>query len=157
MTLLYQLLCNSVQTKPRHEVCKGLVDISIYDISIASPFHRNRLQSLHSTLNTRYQNKLVDYRSVFSNFHLIMMSPTGTHHHQTIAIFKSLRLEVSTLHHIAETAHLHNSSKPRARAYRAIYDAAKTPRTDVGHSLSPLPSLPAFVLRPTLASLPLLL
>ena len=80
---------------------------SILDISIASLFHTTRAQSLPSTLNTRYQDKLVRYRSVFSNFHPIIMSPTGTHHHHhhitshhitiTLLPFSSpFRLAVST-------------------------------------------------------------
>ena len=49
--------------------------------------------------------------------------------------------------------------KSRAQAYRAIYDAVKTPRSDIDHSLSPRPAplcaLPARVLRSPLVPLPL--
>ena len=111
---------------------------SILDISIASPFHTTRVQSVPSTLNTRYHDKLVRYHSAFSNFHPIVMSPTGTHHHHTIAIFKSLSacgVDVVELKRSIAIILL----KSRARAYRAIYDATKTPRSDIDHSLSPPP------------------
>ena len=66
------------------------------------------------------------------------MSPTGTHHHHTITIFKSLSacgVDVIELKRSIAIILL----KSRARAYRAIYDDAKTPRSDVDHSLSPPP------------------
>ena len=65
------------------------------------------------------------------------MSPTGTHHHYTIAIFKSLSACVDVMALKRSIAII--LLKSRARAYRAIYDAAKTPRSDIDHSLSPPP------------------
>ena len=94
--------------------------------------------SLPSTLNTRYYDKLVRYRSVFSNFHPIIMSPIGTHHHHTIANFKSLStcgVDIVELRRSIAIILL----KSQTRAYRAIYDAPKTPRSDVDHGLSPPP------------------
>ena len=110
----------------------------ILHISIASPFHTTRVQTLASTLNTRYHDKILRYIPVFSNFHPIVMSPTGTHHHHTTAIFKSLSacgVDVVELKRSIAITLL----KFRARAYRVIYDAAKTPRSDVDYSLSPPP------------------
>ena len=81
------------------------------------------------------------------------MSPTGTHHHHTITIIKSLStcgVDVVKLKRSIAIILL----KPRARAYRAIYDAAKTPRSDVDHRLSPRLA-PLLVLRLTLAPFPL--
>ena len=72
----------------------------------------------------------------FSNFHPIIISPTGTHQHHTIAIFKSLSacgVDAVELKRSIAIILL----KSRARAYRAIYDAAKTPHIDKDHSLSP--------------------
>ena len=66
------------------------------------------------------------------------MSPTGTHHHHTTAIFKSLSacgVDVVELKRSIAITLL----KFRARAYRVIYDAAKAPRSDVDYSLSPPP------------------
>ena len=66
------------------------------------------------------------------------MSPTGTHHHHTTAIFKSLSacgVDVVELKRSIAITLL----KFRARAYRVIYDSAKTPRSDVDYSLSPPP------------------
>ena len=66
------------------------------------------------------------------------MSPTGTHHYHTTAIFKSLSacgVDVVELKRSIAITLL----KFRARAYRAIYDAAKTSRSDVDYSLSPPP------------------
>ena len=62
---------------------------------------------------------------------------SGSHHHTT-AIFKSLSAcgvdEVELTRSIAITL-----LKSRARAYRASYDAPKTPRSDVDDCLSPPP------------------
>ena len=66
------------------------------------------------------------------------MFPIGTHHHHTTAIFKSLSacgVDVVELKRSIAITLL----KLRSRAYRAIYDAAKTPRSDVDYSLSPPP------------------
>ena len=65
------------------------------------------------------------------------MSPTGMHHHHTTAIFKSLSacgVDVVALKRSIAFGLL----RSRAHAYRAIYDAVKTPRS-VDYSLSPPP------------------
>ena len=115
---------------------------SILAISIASPFHTTRVQSLPSTLNNRYHDKLVRYRSVLCNFHPIIMSPTGMHHHNTIAIFKSLSACGVDVVELKRSIAIIILLKSRARSYRDIYDAAKTPRiaiSDIDHRLSPPP------------------
>ena len=77
-------------------------------------------------------------QSGFQQLPPIVMSPTGTHHHHTTAIFKSLSacgVDVVELKRSIAITLL----KFRARVYRAIYDASKTPRSDVDYSLSPPP------------------
>ena len=34
---------------------------SVYDVSVASPYHTTRVQSLHSTLHARHEDKVVRY------------------------------------------------------------------------------------------------
>ena len=46
---------------------------SVYDVSIASPCHTIRIQSLASTLHTRHEDKIVRYNPVFANFYPIVI------------------------------------------------------------------------------------
>ena len=114
----------------------------ILGISIASPFHTTRVHTLASTLNT-FSRQDTALQSGFQQLPPIVMSPTGTHHHITTAIFKSLSacgvdvvelkrsIAITMLKFRARFSHLNSN--------RAIYDAAKTPRSDVDYSLSPPP------------------
>ena len=86
------------------------------------------------------------------------MTHTGTCHPSVKAIFDSLSacgVDVVALKRSIAFGLL----RSRAHAYRAIYDAVKTPRSDVDYSLSPLPAPlcvpPVLVLRSPLAPLPL--
>ena len=111
---------------------------SVYDVSIAFPYHTTRVQSLASTLHTRHEDKIVRYGPVFTNFYPIVMTHTGTCHPSVKAIFDSLSacgVDVVALKRSIAFGHL----RSRAHAYRAIYDAVKTPRSDVDYSLSPPP------------------
>ena len=110
---------------------------SVYDVSIASPYHTTRVQSLPSTLHTCHKDRVVRYSSVFTNFYPIVMTHTGIRHPSVNAIFDSLSacgVDVVALKRSIAFGLL----RSRAQAYRAIYDAVKTPRSDVDYSLSPL-------------------
>ena len=76
------------------------------------------------------------YSPVFSNFCPVHMKHTGTWHLSVKAIFDSLSacgVDVVALKRSIAFGLL------RSHAYRAIYDAVKTPRSDVDYSLSPPP------------------
>ena len=108
----------------------------MYDVSVASPYHTTCVQSLPSTLHTRHHDMIVHYSSVFTIFYPIVMTHTDTCHPNIKAIFYSLSAcGVDVVAPKGSIAFGLLSS--RARTYRAIYDAVKTPRSDVDHSLSP--------------------
>ena len=68
----------------------------------------------------------------------IVMTHTGTCHPSVKAIFDSLSacgVDVVAL----KRSIAYGLLRSRAQAYRAIYDAVKTPRSDVYYSLSPPP------------------
>ena len=75
---------------------------------------------------------------MFTNFYPIVLTHTGTCHPSVNGIFDSLSacgLDVVALKRSIAFGLL----RSRAHAYRAIYDAVKTSRSDVVHSLSPPP------------------
>ena len=87
---------------------------------------------------TRHEDKVVRYSPVFTNFYPSVMRYTGTCHPSVKAIFDSLSacgVDVIALKRSIAFGLLRSS----AQAYRAIYDAVKTPRSDVDYSLSPQP------------------
>ena len=111
---------------------------SVYDVSIASLYHTTLVQFLSSTLHTRHEDKVVRHSPVFTNFYPIVMTRTGTCDPSVEAIFDFLSacgVDVVALKRSIAFGLL----RSRAQAYRAIYDAVKTPRSDVDYSLSPPP------------------
>ena len=107
----------------------GLGSSAVNDVSIASVF------SLYSRPYTRHEDEIVRYSPVFTNFHPIVMTHTGTCHPSVKAIFDSLSacgVDVVALKRSIAFGLL----RSRAHAYRAIYDAVKIPRSGVDYSLS---------------------
>ena len=107
----------------------------MYDVSIASLYHTTRVQSLASTLLTRHQDEVVHWSPVFSNFYPIVMTHTGICTKPVFDFLSACGVDVIALKRSIAFGHL----RSRTRAYRAIYDAVKIPRTDEDYCLSPPP------------------
>ena len=116
---------------------------AVFDVSIATCSHTTRVESLYNALETRHQNKLNTYRSVFGNFYPIVLSPNGSYHSSVTAIFQALKshgVNVPAL----KTEIAFTLLKYRAIAYTTMFDLTKSPVDEVDHSMGDRPRSSAF-------------
>ena len=83
-------------------------------------------------LDVRYQDKIVAYRTVFTNFYPFFLSTGGSYHPKCSLIFEALKakdIDVIKLNF--------GMLKHRATAYSIIYDGLRQRRSGVDHFFTP--------------------
>ena len=106
------------------------------DVSIVSPYHASRVESLESAKNRRYQDKIVAYHPVFTNFYPFVLSTSGSYHPKCSIIFEALKAKGIDVVKLKRSIAI-GMLKHRATAYSVMYDGLRQRRSGVDHFFSP--------------------